>query len=153
MHAPEGVRLRVQTRVSEPGQHRRELLRLTGLEAQENQARRMLNDLRSFRAWLEQDERPTGARVGRRRTAGWPRSTCPSSRPCRAHLAGRVAPAQMFHEVLEHRWFLSEQAGRDVGTTAALASYLDSELPRTPVELTTPAVLAAGDDRGSGGAP
>jgi hypothetical protein len=62
------------------------------------------------------------------------------------HLAGRVAPAQLFHEVLEHRWFLSEQAGRDVGTTAALSSYLDSELPRTPVELTTPAVLAGGPE-------
>ena len=46
----EGARLRVQTRVAEPGQHRRELFRLTGLEVQENQARRLLNDLRSYRA-------------------------------------------------------------------------------------------------------
>ena len=52
--SPEGVRLRVDTRVAEPGQHRRELFRLTGLEMQENQARRLLNDIRSFRAWLEQ---------------------------------------------------------------------------------------------------
>src|SRR3954449_4450159 len=46
----DGVRLRVETRVSEPGQHRRELFRLTGLEVQEHQARRLLNDIRAFRA-------------------------------------------------------------------------------------------------------
>ncbi|GAA4313680.1 hypothetical protein GCM10023162_19810 [Klenkia terrae] len=148
VHTPDGVRMRVQTRVSEPGQHRRELLRLTGLEAQENQARRMLNDLRSYRAWLEQESgRPVPEAVAGHR---WMAEVyLPVVEAVPRHLAGRVAPAQMFHEVLEHRWFLSEQAGRDVGTTAALASYLDSELPRTPVEMTTPAVLAAGDEPGS----
>ena len=50
----DGARLRVETRVAEPGQHRRELFRLTGLEVQERQARRLLNDIRSFRAWLGQ---------------------------------------------------------------------------------------------------
>jgi hypothetical protein len=59
------------------------------------------------------------------------------------HLVGRLAPAQVFHEVLEHRWFLSEEAGVDVGTTAALRSYLDHELPKTPADMTTPSVLAA----------
>ncbi len=39
-----------ETRVAEPGQHRRELFRLTGLEVQERQARRLLNDIRAFRA-------------------------------------------------------------------------------------------------------
>ena len=48
--SPEGARLRVQTRVAEPGQHRRELFRLTGLEVQERQARRLLNDIRAYRA-------------------------------------------------------------------------------------------------------
>ena len=41
-------------------------------------------------------------------------------------LASRLSPAEMFHEVLEHRWFLSEKAGRDVGTTAAARSYFDT---------------------------
>ncbi|MEI4272687.1 DUF4032 domain-containing protein [Klenkia sp. LSe6-5] len=144
-HTPEGVRLRVQTRVAEPGQHRRELFRLTGLEVQENQARRLLNDLRSYRAWLEQDKgAPVPEPVAGHR---WMAEVyLPVVQAVPRHLAGRIAPAQLFHEVLEHRWFLSEQAGRDVGTTAALASYLDSELPRTPAELTTPAVLAGGPE-------
>jgi hypothetical protein len=42
--------------------------------------------------------------------------------------------AEAFHEVLEHRWFLSEAAGRDVGNEAALASYLDSVLPNVVAE-------------------
>ena len=37
---PSGYRLRLQSRVVEPGHHRRRLLHLTGLNAQENQARR-----------------------------------------------------------------------------------------------------------------
>src|SRR5688572_17930581 len=46
-------RLRVRTQVAEPDQHRRELFRLSGLEVQENQARRLLDDLHGYQAWLE----------------------------------------------------------------------------------------------------
>jgi len=41
----------------------------------------------------------------------------------------------VFHEVLEHRWFLSESAGRDVGTTAAARSYFANVLPTVPEHL------------------
>ena len=61
-------------------------------------------------------------------------------------LAGRLEPAEVFHEVLEHRWFLSEQAGHDVGTTRAARSYFDTVLPRTPKELTTPSAIVGGRD-------
>ena len=54
--AEDGYRLRLHPRVVEPGHHRRRLLTLTGLHAQENQARRLLNDLTEFRAALEQEE-------------------------------------------------------------------------------------------------
>jgi uncharacterized protein DUF4032/lipopolysaccharide kinase (Kdo/WaaP) family protein len=137
----DGARLRVDTRVSAPGQHRRELMRLTGLEVQENQARRLLNDLRSFRAYLEQKEgRPVSEAVAGGRWLTEVYQPVIESIP--PELAGRLAPAEVFHEVLEHRWFLSEQAGRDVGTSAAARSYLRTVLPRTPEELTTPSVIA-----------
>ncbi len=137
----EGARLRVETRVSSPGQHRRELMRLTGLEVQENQARRLLNDLRAFRAYLEQK---TGAPVSEAAAgAQWLVEVYqPVTDAIPPDLAGRLAPAEVFHEVLEHRWFLSEQAGRDVGTTAAARSYFTTVLPATPAELTTPSVIA-----------
>src|SRR5262245_23064831 len=53
--AGDGYRLRLHPRVVEPGHHRRRLLTLTGLHAQENQARRLLNDLAEFRAELERE--------------------------------------------------------------------------------------------------
>jgi hypothetical protein len=49
-------------------------------------------------------------------------------------LAGRLPPAEIFHQVLEHRWFLSEKAGKDVGIEEAVRSYLSSELPTRPPE-------------------
>ncbi|MDQ2583797.1 DUF4032 domain-containing protein [Saccharothrix yanglingensis] len=129
-----GARLRVDIRVAEIGQHRRELFRLTGLEAQENQALRLLNDLRSFRAYLEQrDGHPVPDA-----TAGhlWRNEVYdPVVAAVPPDLLGVLSPAELFHEVLVHRWYLSEHAGRDVGTTAALRSYLATVLPDQDVEV------------------
>jgi hypothetical protein len=58
-------------------------------------------------------------------------------------LRGRLPPPEIFHEILEHRWYLSEQAGRDVGTTAAANSYFETVLPHAPDPLT-----ASADDTG-----
>jgi hypothetical protein len=139
----EGAKLRVETRVAEPGQNRRELFRLTGLEVQERQARRLLNDIRAFRAWLEQK---TGGPVAE--TVASYRWLAEVYRPVvdaiPSDLAGRLAPAEVFHEVLEHRWFLSERAGRDVGTSQAARSYFETVLPRTPKEMTTPSAFVTG---------
>jgi hypothetical protein len=136
----DGFRLRVETRVSQPGLHRRELFRLTGLEVSENQARRMLNDLRSHRAHLEAEE---GVPVSE--PVAGPRWTAETYQPVvdaiPPHLVGRLAPAEVFHEVLEHRWFLSEAAGVDVGTAVAARCYLETVLPQTPPEVTTPSAV------------
>ncbi len=137
-----GVKLRIQTRVAEAGQHRREFFRLTGLEVGEQQARRLLNDLRSFRAYLEQRQgRSVPETVAGHRWVAEVYQPVIDAVP--ADLVGRLAPPEVFHEILEHRWFLSEQAGRDVGTTEAAESYFAHVLPQTPKELTTPSVTAA----------
>jgi hypothetical protein len=134
-----GVKLRIKTRVAESGQHRREFFRLTGLEVGEKQAIRLLNDLRSFRAFLEQrDGRTVPETVAGHRWVSEVYQPIIDAIP--ADLAGRLAPPEVFHEILEHRWFLSEAAGRDVGTTAAARSYFETVLPQTPKEVTTPSV-------------
>ena len=114
----EGARLKVHTRVAEPGQHRRELFRLTGLEVQERQARRLLNDIRAFRASLEQKY---GGPVSESYAAHrWLTEVYqPVVDAIPPDLAGGWRRRRCFHEVLEHRWFLSEQAKRDVGTAEA----------------------------------
>ena len=44
-------------------------------------------------------------------------------------LTGRIEIAQFFHETLEHRWYLSEKAGHDVGLEFAAQSYVEQILP------------------------
>ena len=143
-----GMRLRVATRVSEPGHHRALLHRRTGLVAQENQARRLLNDLASFRAWVERTEgRPVPESVAANRWLQEVYDQVVGNIP--ADLREKLDPVQVFHEVLEHRWFLSEQAATDVGTAEAAASYFADVLPAVPDELTSGSASAAvpvGDD-------
>jgi hypothetical protein len=133
---PGGSRLRVSTRVAEPGDQARKLFLRTGIEAGENQARRLLNDIASFRAYLEQKERrPVSEIVAASRWLTEVYDPVVAAIP--AGLQGRLAPAEVFHEVLEHRWYMSEQAGRDVGTTAAARSYFERVLPGAPEPLDT----------------
>ncbi len=55
-------------------------------------------------------------------------------RPVPRDLNRKLEPAEVFHEVLEHRWFLSEQAGHEVDTMEAARSYVDNVLSAKPDE-------------------
>jgi hypothetical protein len=126
-------RLRLNPRVVEPGHHRRRLLELTGLRAQENQARRMLNDLATFRADLEKREgRPLPSSVI---TARWLEEVFESAiAAVPSELFGKREAAEIFHEILDHRWYLSQDAGRDVGLLPAVESYVERVLRHVPDE-------------------
>ncbi len=140
VEAGEGSRLRLTTRVAEPGHHRRMLFARTGLDVQENQARRLLADIASFRGYLEQStHRSVPEAVAANQWLEEIYGPIMSSIP--VELRGRLDEAEIFHEILEHRWFLSEAAGRDIGTTAAARDYLDSVLPGVPGDLVGGAVL------------
>jgi Domain of unknown function (DUF4032)/Lipopolysaccharide kinase (Kdo/WaaP) family len=132
--APEGTRLRVRTKVAESGQQSRELFRETGIPADENQARRLRNDIASFRGYQEQkDGHPVSETVAAHR---WLEEVYdPVLEAIPDGLRGRLSPPEIFHEILEHRWYLSEAAGTDVGTTAAARSYFDTVLPAVPQPL------------------
>jgi len=129
----DGNRLILRPSVTEQGFHRQRLLSLTGLEAQENQARSLLNDLANFRAHVEQEEgRPMAETVAAYR---WLSEVFePTVAAIPEDLRGRLEPVEVFHEVIEHKWFLSEQAGRDVGIEEAVASYMREVLPQVPEE-------------------
>ena len=81
-----GSSIRVQPKVVDAGHHRRRMLRLTGLEMHENQARRLLNDIDSYRyvAGLDHDEHAAARRwvtdVYDASCAGSPTSCAASSR-------------------------------------------------------------------------
>jgi tRNA A-37 threonylcarbamoyl transferase component Bud32 len=128
-----GYRLRLDPHVVEPGHHRHRLLRLTGLDAQENQARRMLNDIARYR---EAREREVGRTLSESAVASeWRQQVFePTIAAVPDGLHGRLPAAEVFHQVLEHRWYLSERSKRDVGIDEAVRSYVASELPHRPAE-------------------
>jgi hypothetical protein len=135
---PEGVRLRIRTKVAETGLHIRRLFQETGITAEENQATRLLNDIAGFRGYLEQKSgKPVSETVAAQRWMEEVYEPVVASIPL--DLGDRLAPPEVFHQILEHRWYLSEQKGRDVGTTAAARSYFDTILPTVPNSLQTAA--------------
>ena len=46
----------------------------------------------------------------------------------------KLEPAEIFHEVLEHRWYMSEAAGYDVSMQDAVADYVENVLANRPDE-------------------
>ncbi|MBG0832494.1 DUF4032 domain-containing protein [Planomonospora sp. ID67723] len=123
-------RLIVRPKVVDAGHHQRRLLRLTGLDVEENQARRLLNDLDSFKVSYglrHEDE----AIVAHRWLA---EVFQPTIEAVPQELRRKLEPAQLFHEVLDHRWFMSQEAGNDVGLPAAVQSYVKNILVFKPDE-------------------
>jgi hypothetical protein len=128
-----GYRLRVRPQVVEAGHHRRRLLHLTGLNTQENQARRLLQDIDALGRALERAEiRPVSyaALAGRWLTDVFE----PTIASIPADLRGKRAPAQLFHELLDHRDELSIRADSEIGIGEALDSYVQQVLRALPDE-------------------
>jgi hypothetical protein len=107
------------------GYHKNRLRELMGLDTEELQAKRLLASFDRYRGrekspkppvhdsarrWLEEVFNPTVALIP-------------------IELQGRIEVAQFFHEALEHRWYLSEKAGHDVGLEFAAQSYVHEILP------------------------
>lgn len=128
----EGV-LRLRTCVTEQGHHARRLTDLTGIRAQENQARLLLNDLASFRSWVESTTgRPVPQSVAAYR---WLAEVFePTIEAIPMALRDRLEPVEVFLDMLRHKWLLSEEAGKDVGLAQSVTSYLDTVLPEAPTE-------------------
>ena len=126
----DGATIQIQPKVVDAGHHSRRLIRLTGLDVEENQARRLLNDLDSYRAAVgrQADDEELVAH-------DWlTRIYEPVTRTVPRALAAKLEPAEIFHEVLEHRWFLSERDHRDYAIEEAAEDYLASILPSKPDE-------------------
>ena len=119
-----GQTVKIQPKVVDAGHHARRLLLLTGLDVEENQARRLLNDIDQFKLsharpgadeevlahqWLSEVFEPVVGAVPTEYT-------------------GRLEPAELFHEVLEHRWYMSEKQGGDVELIDAVRSYVSDIL-------------------------
>ncbi len=126
----DGRTVRIQPKVVDGGHHSRRLMRLTGLDVEENQARRLLNDLDAYRATTDQQGEDEEIVAHEWLTDVFE----PVVRRVPKELRGKLEPAEIFHEVLEHRWYLSEREGREVPIAAAGTSYVDDVLRAKPDE-------------------
>ena len=127
-----GSKVRIQPKVVDAGHHQRRLLRLTGLDAEENQARRLLNDLDAYAATRfagEPDEEISAHE--------WLAQVFePVNRAIPKELKGKLEPAEAFHQMLEHRWYLSQNEHRDIPLAEAVSSYIDNVLQHRRDEAT-----------------
>ncbi|WP_431030666.1 DUF4032 domain-containing protein [Plantibacter sp. RU18] len=120
----EGTTVRIQPKVVDAGHHQRRLLRLTGLDAGENQARRLLNDLDAYSASFGKDgfDEEMAAHEWLIRVFE------PVIKAIPRELRGKLEPAEIFHQLLEHRWFLAQDEGRDIPLAEAVSSYVNTVL-------------------------
>ena len=126
----DGDRVRIQPKVVELGHHQRELQSLTGMHVEDAQARRLLNDLASYTAHYELGREDRTLVANRWLTEVYE----PIVLMVPPQARGKLEPAEVFHEILQHRWFLSEQAGREVDTFDAAADYINTVLTQKPEE-------------------
>ena len=116
--------VRIQPKVVDAGHHARRLLLVTGLDVEENQARRLLNDIDQYslvnahlgfdeevlaHQWLSEVFEPVVGAIPN-------------------ELLGKLEPAELFHEVLRHRLKLSEGQGSDIALVDAVRSYISDVL-------------------------
>ncbi|MGB7878577.1 MAG: DUF4032 domain-containing protein [Ilumatobacteraceae bacterium] len=129
----DGRTLAVKPVLIEEGHHARELRQRTGLEVQENQARRLLADIDGHRAWLERGE---GRSIPRAvATARWLAEVYqPVVDAIPPDMQSHLEPAELFHQLLEHRYLMAERRGGEVRTKEALDDYLAGVLADTPEE-------------------
>jgi hypothetical protein len=144
-HSSNGDTVTFVPKVVDAGHHQRQLLRLTGLDAEENQARRLLNDLESWMATQEDyspGDPPSSSRL--RSSKGDPHAARPevlahrwvrdvfrpTVRAVPRELRGSMDAAELYHELLEHRWYLSERAQHDIGLDTAVDDYVKHILPK-----------------------
>ena len=128
-----GSTVRLQPKVVEAGHHSRELASLTGLEVEDNQARRLLNDLAAFTAHFDLGGEDRALVAHRWLTTVYE----PIMAMVPKELRGKLEPAEIYHEILEHRWFLSEEAGHEIDILDTARDYIENVLTRRPDEAVT----------------
>jgi hypothetical protein len=123
--APGGSSLRLRVAVTDRGFHRNQLFDMTGVEAEEMQARKMMNEIQEVKATLAQTENRS---ISLSAAAYYWLETY--YRPTLERLTplehADMQSTELYCQVLEHKWYLSEQAKRDVGHSAATKDYISN---------------------------
>ncbi len=129
-----GKQLIMRAIVTDRNFHRDLLYSLTGLDVEEGQAQKMVNEIQEVRAMLsDATQRNVPLIVAAQH---WLETLY---RPVTSQLSVLVSremtPAELYCQVLEHKWYLSERAQRDVGHQAAVEDYLTQRWVQPRLEL------------------
>ncbi|MGD9093192.1 MAG: DUF4032 domain-containing protein, partial [Anaerolineales bacterium] len=118
-----GNQLRLHIKVADRNFHHDQLMNLTGIDAEERQARKMMNEIHEYRATLSQDnKRSTPLSVA---AFQWLNSIyLPTMNQLDASIKSKISSTELYCQVLEHKWFLSERARNDVGHSTATDDYI-----------------------------
>ncbi len=121
--AESGTLLRMRAFVTDRNFHRDLLHTLTGLETEEKQAQQLMNEIQEVKALLSEEHNrstPLSAAADH-----WLNQIyLPTLERLRPAIDERTDPTELYCQVLEHKWYLSEQAHSDVGHRAAVDDYL-----------------------------
>jgi hypothetical protein len=125
----QGNNLKLRIFVSDRNFHRNQLMEMTGLTAEERQAQQIINEINEFRAsfahsgnpnitmeavayhWLEHVYKPV---VDLLRQKFITKENSPPT----------TDMVELYCQILEHKWYLSERAHHDVGHLAATEDYI-----------------------------
>jgi hypothetical protein len=118
-----GDSLQFQVVVTDRNYHQDQLLGLTGIEAEEMQARKMMNEIHELKATLSQtNNRSTPLNLA---AFNWLQEIyLPTLAEMQSKMDQSSDPAELYCQVLEHKWYLSEQARHDVGHQYAVEDFL-----------------------------
>lgn len=126
----DGSTIRIQPKVVDAGHHARRLMRLTGLDTEENQARRLLNDLDSYRARTGQQKLDESVVAHQWLTECFE----PVIHAVPYEYTAKLEPAQLYHQMLDYRWYRSEAAGHEIPLLEATQGYVRDVLSHLPDE-------------------
>lgn len=135
--ARDGEMLRLRALVTDRHFHRNMLHSMTGLDPEEMQARAMLNEIQQMKASLSsQLRRSMPLSVAAHR---WLNEVyAPVLDRMRVLVDAGADPAELYCELLEHKWYLSERAAHDVGHLAAATDFLTHVKERPSLVGATP---------------
>jgi hypothetical protein len=121
--SPDGEHLRLRTTVTDRDYHRHLLHSMTGVVAGDRQASLLLNEIREMQATLARDRnRSVAMSIA---AFAWLRERFqPTLERLGPPAAPAADPAELYCQVLEHKWLLSEQARHDVGVERAIEDYV-----------------------------
>lgn len=121
--AENGKQLRIKIVVADRNYHRDQLMNLTGIEAEEMQARKMINELLEIKARLVA-ESTQQIPISVAANEWLEKLYKPTIQALTPFIKQDMVLPELYCQVLEHKWYLSEIAKHDVGHEFATEDYI-----------------------------